>query len=100
MAKHESFKKCMAIIWALKGHELHGLSPSEIARACGISNSDVTNLRKTMMEEGYVEQVRGIEGRYRLAPKLIQVAYAHMDGIKRARLEIDENEQRCTRLPD
>lgn len=100
MAKHESLKKGIAIIMALKGHEFNGLAPSEIAKACGISNSDVTNLRKTLMEIGLVEEVRGIHGRYRIGHKLIQISYANAAAIQRLRAQADEEEQRSTRLPD
>lgn len=91
--------KGVRVLFALAGHEVDGLSPSELAQAARISASDATRFRKDLTELGLVEEVPGINGRYRLSPKLVQIARAHDAGIERSRSRLDETLQRYSRNP-
>lgn len=97
--RSESQQKTLAIMIRLAGHEKTGLAPGEIAKATGIPNSNVTRALANLRIAGLAEQVPGMEGRWRLGPKLIQIGLAYTRAIERLRAEVDELEQRYTRDP-
>ena len=95
----QSARKALHVIRALAGHEVNGLAPAEIATAAGLSPSAVTHYRDMLIEEGMVEPVPGIAGRYRLGPRLVQIARAYDAGLQRAQGRLAETEQRFSRQP-
>lgn len=99
MSDYKSLNKGLRLIYALAGHEHDGLAPMEIAEAAGLTASDATNYRKYLVAEGIVEEVPGLPGRYRLGPKIPQIAYAVQRGHERKLSLVTETHQRNTRNP-
>lgn len=97
-------QRLLAVQMALAGHEVDGISLMEIVHALSIRAGkepksqknnifrDLHNLR----EAGLAEQLPDSE-RWRLAPRLVQVATAHQRYLERAAARLDEVRQRYGR---
>lgn len=94
-----TLSKAIRLIYALSGNEVQGLSPSEMAKTTRLSPSAVTQYRQLLQAAGLVEQVPHMPGRFRLGPKLIQIARAYESGVEQAKHRLSETEQRYSRLP-
>lgn len=87
------------VLLTLAGHEVTGLSPMEIAKAVGANPSAITRDLRVLQDEGLAEPILET-GRWRLGPKLVQVALAFSDHLARAQRKVDEIQQRYTRQPN
>lgn len=97
-------QRILAVLMALAGREIDGVSMSEIAAAletrAGASpksqrnnvHRDLNNLRHA----GLAEQLPDSD-RWRLAPRLVQIAHAYNRHIDRAAQRLDEVRNRYTR---
>lgn len=92
-------RRACAYVLRLAGHEIDGLRPGQLAGVMGVSPATVTRDIKALSDEGFVERVPGLEDRWRLGPKVIQVALAHMQGLDRASARLNEVKQRYSRDP-
>ena len=89
---------------ALAGHEVNGVTLTEITNAwaqrAGKVNQknnifrDLQNLRLA----GYAEQLPDSD-KWRLGPRVVQIALAHMQAIERASVRLQETRQRYSRDP-
>lgn len=91
-------ERLLKLVFVLAGHEQHGLAPIEIAKALGAPRSTVLRDLNVMRNERCAEQIPETD-RWRLGPRIVQVAIAFSNGISRARSKLDETEQRYTRQP-
>ena len=98
-AGSRAIRKACKYFLTLAGHEVDGLRPGQIATAAGVSPATVTRDLKTLADEGLVELVPGLADRWRLGPKVIQIALAHLQGIDRATERVVEVKQRYSREP-
>jgi DNA-binding IclR family transcriptional regulator len=87
------------LIMAMAGHEVHGLRNSQLADALDVSRPTITRDLTTLQQIGVVEQIPGLQGRWRLGPKLIQISRAHAEGMARVKSAVAEIEQRFSRSP-
>ena len=93
-------RRALQIVLVLAGHEVRGLRTTEIAKALKLTaTSTATRDLQVMEDEGFVEHVPGDADKWRLGPKLVQIALAHMNGIARIEREINEVKQRFSREP-
>lgn len=83
----------------LAGHEMFGLRVSEIAKAANAPDHMVLRDMQALEEEGFVERTPRDTERWRLGPKLIQIAQAHVAGLAKIDREMKEVAQRCARTP-
>lgn len=82
----------------LQGHEFQGLAPSEVSKALNTTPSNTTRDLRVLAHLGLAEQIPET-GRWRLGPKLVQVATAFQLELSRQRARLDEVAQRYTRSP-
>lgn len=99
MATDNIHGRICQMILSLAGHEIHGVRNSELADALGVSRPTITRDLSTLTELGIVEQIPGMEGRWRLGPKIIQISRAHAEGMARIKASIAEIDQRYSRNP-
>ena len=92
-------RRAVQILLTLAGHEVRGLRTSEVAKSIHCIASTTTRDLQVLMDEGVVERVPDQADGWRLGPKLVQVAQAHVRGLARHRHELDEIEQRHSRTP-
>lgn len=91
-------QRILRIAVFLGGHEINGLAPGEIAKALDISAANVTHDLANLRLAGLAEQVPQ-NNRWRLSPRVPQIAMAMLNGISRAQAKVDETQNRYTRIP-
>lgn len=92
-------RRILKIVLTLAGNELLGLAPVEIQRSVGITNaSTLTRDLDVLRDIGLAEQIPET-GRWRLGPRLVQVALAHASAMERAERRLSEIKQRYSREP-
>lgn len=88
----ESALRVLRVMKALKGHSLHGLSNSELAKALEESPANITRYVDTLIEAGLA--IRLDTGRFAPGIALLQIAQAHANEMARATDRIHELSQR------
>ncbi len=86
------------VIFALAGNELLGLLPGEIAKRVDAPPSAITRDLSVLQQAGIAEQIPET-GRWRLGPRLVQIALAYGQQLERAQTRINEIHQRYQRNP-
>lgn len=86
-------QRVLQILMLLAGHELLGLAPSEIAKAVRTSASNVTRDLANLREAGMAELIQDT-GRWRITPRVGQIALRVMNALGEARRRVEENAQR------
>lgn len=96
--RSESQQRIIRVLLYLGGHEVDGLAPGEIAKGLNIAPGQVTHDLANLRIAGVAETI-GDSGRWRLTPRVPQIATAMLNGVGRAQKKIDEINQRYTRNP-
>lgn len=94
---NDAQQRVCCMIFALAGKELMGLSNAELARALKTSESRMISDVRNAEHAGLIEKL--YTGKWRLAPRVVQIAKAHEQGLESIRLQLLEVEQRYGRLP-
>lgn len=89
-------QRLMQVILTLAGHEVDGLAPGDIAKLVPCAPSQVTRDLANLKHGGYAEQISPTN-RWRLGPRLVQIATRHMTAIDRARSKLAEVSNRYSR---
>lgn len=84
----DTIQQVLTLIEALAGHEIEGLSPSQIAQASGLSPSQVTRYMANLRHKGWAEEIPAT-GRLRLGPTPVRLAVRHSAAIGRAQAQLD-----------
>ncbi len=91
-------RRALELLTILAGHEIDGLAPGDLAKAAEATPSTITRDLRVLADAGFVEQITETK-RWRLAPRLVQIALAHMAGIERVKQRVGEVQQRYSRDP-
>lgn len=94
-----SQQRVLRALVSLAGHEVNGLTTSQLAHATRTSPSNTVRDLANLRAAGLAEEVPGLEGRWRLGPKLIQIALAHLRHVDQSQARLDEVKQRYSRTP-
>lgn len=92
----QSGEKILDVMNLLLRHFTHGLSPSEVAKATGISPSNITRYINTLEIKGFVERIQETE-RIRPSHRLAQHAVAIMRALSDAEGRARESLNRITK---
>lgn len=90
-------QRVLAIQLLLAGNEFTGVLPSELARALDTSLPNMTRDLFNLEKAGIAERMP--TGRWRLGPKLVQIALAFTTHVGRQSDQLTEIKQRYTRPP-
>ena len=87
------------LLFGLAGHSRNGLRLKQIAD--GIGESEPTTLRnlQRMEADGLTEQNPMLQGHWRLAPRVVQIALAHQNEVLREERALDDFRTRYSRIP-
>ena len=91
-------QRLLKAIVVLAGNEFSGLAPSDLAKALSTSPSNITRDLANLKEAGLAEQLPE-NGRWRLGPKLVQIALAFSDHLSRSQGRMADLQNRYTRQP-
>ncbi|ABE50977.1 helix-turn-helix domain-containing protein [Methylobacillus flagellatus] len=87
------------VLLLLAGHEFDGLAPGQLAEALKTNPSNITRDLRVLQEVGLAEPLPTDQRRWRLGPKLIQVATQFQQSLTEIKRRADEVQQRYTRTP-
>lgn len=93
----EAQQRVLQVLLLLAGNEFDGVTPTELARAAGTTPPNITRDLYNLGKAGLAERLE--TGRWRLGPKLIQIALAFSTHVGRKSEQLAELVQRYTRLP-
>ena len=94
---HQPARRALRLLWALQGHAFDGLRLKQVAEALNVAPPMALRDLELLADEGVAERIPGNEECWRLTPKLIQLARAHDDELRRVRQRVDDIDQRYTR---
>lgn len=94
--RSNQIKNVCRLYIVMSGHTMNGLPPGELAKALDTSPSNMTRMLAQLKHEGFVEEAH-IPGRWRLGPKVVQIAIAYSNEIARAESRLAEVKNRYTR---
>jgi DNA-binding IclR family transcriptional regulator len=92
-------QRILSLLKTLAGNEVTGLLPHEIATAQKCSAAIVTRDLFNLAKAGLAEKIAET-GRWRLGPKLVQIAIAFQLNLDRSQARLNEVSQRYTRTPN
>lgn len=87
------------VLILLAGNEFSGLAPGEIAKALETNPSNITRDLRVLQSVGLAEPIQET-GRWRLGPKVVQIAIAFQRHLAISQARVAEIEQRYTREPN
>lgn len=87
--------KVLEVLNVLSGHFAHGLSPSELAQATGLSPSNITRYVATLIEAGFAERIAET-GRIRPSARFALIAVSIMRSLDQAKARLDELSNRIS----
>jgi len=87
------------VMLALAGHEIDGVRPGELADGLQLSASIITRDLANLRSAGLAETLPHDPTRWRLTPKLVQIARAYEGHLARAQGALAEVNQRYSRVP-
>ena len=94
-ATNQAAIKVLSVLNVLMGHFAHGLTPTDLAKATGLSASNITNYVATLEEAGFAERIPET-GRIRPSSRFAQHAVGILQSLDSARRRIDEMTNRLT----
>ena len=91
----QSAGKVLDVLNVLLGHFAHGLTPTDLVKATGLSASNITRYVATLEAAGFAERIPET-GRIRPSSRLAQHAVSILRSLDSARQRIDEMTNRLT----
>lgn len=91
----KSAGKVLSVLNVLMRHFAHGLAPGELAKATGLSASNITHYVATLEEHGFAERIPET-GRIRPSHRFAQHAVSIMRSLSDAETRIKESLNRVT----
>ncbi len=85
----QSAGKVLEVLNVLLGHFAHGLTPTDLVKATGLSASNITRYVATLEAAGFAERIPET-GRIRPSSRLAQHAVSILRSLDSARQRIDE----------
>ena len=96
--RSQSQQRILQVLMTLAGNEFNGVLPGALAHAVNTTASNITRDLANLSLAGLAEEIPDT-GRWRLGPKVVQLALAHlrhMDDVERRHEEV---KQRYSRTP-
>lgn len=88
-------QRILKTVLLMAGKEFDGVQPSALAKALGTNPSNVTRDLANLQEAGFAERI-GDSDRWRLGPKVVQVAVNFHHNFELNLARVNEMKQRYT----
>lgn len=88
------------LLFGLAGHSRSGLRLKQIADGIGESPSTTLRDLQRLAEDGLVERSPYDQDNWRLSPRIVQIALAHLDEVLREERQLDDFKNRYSRSPN
>ena len=87
------------VLMLLAGNEFNGVAPGELAKSLATNPGNITRDLRVLQEIGLAEPLPHDSSRWRLGPRLVQIANAFKQHLTDVQHRADEVAQRYTRNP-
>lgn len=94
----EPQQKLLTVLKFLAGHEIKGVSPSEIAEQCKVSSSAVTRILANLQIAKIVEPLPSNQANYRLTVWFVQLSNTVSANFIQAQQMLEQDLRNFTRL--
>ena len=94
----DQVQRTLRVIRVMAGHEVHGISPKEIATLANISPSNITRVLANLEAQQFIECLPSNTKRFRLAAALVQIANTVSFNLTQAMQQLDNDRHNYTRL--
>jgi len=94
-ATTQSARKVLDVLNVLLGHFAHGMTPTELSKACQLEPSAITRYVATLIDAGFAERIPET-GRIRPSHRLAQHAVSILNSLDEAQHRIEESRARLT----
>lgn len=91
----QSATKVLTVLDVLLGHFAHGMTPTDLSKATGLTPPNITNYVATLEKAGFAERIPET-GRIRPSMRFAQHAVSILQSLDSARRRIDETTSRLT----
>lgn len=91
----QSAGKVLEVLNVLLGHFAHGLTPTDLVKATGLSASNITRYVATLEAAGFAERIPETD-RIRPSSRLAQHAVSILRSLEAAKSRLDELTSRLT----
>ncbi len=91
----QSAGKVLEVLNVLLGHFAHGLTPTDLVKATGLSASNITRYVATLEAAGFAERIPET-GRIRPSVRVAQQAMSILRSLEAAKSRLDELTSRLT----
>ncbi|MBW8034196.1 MAG: hypothetical protein FVQ79_00580 [Planctomycetes bacterium] len=98
--KYESrqVQEALQVLIHLGGHEVNGLKPSEIGKSLNLAAHRMTRILANLRLAGVAEEIPE-SSRWRLSPRIPQIATAMLTELDKGQRKLDETKERFTKHP-
>ena len=94
----DQVQRTLRVMRVMAGHEVHGISPKEIATLAKISPSNITRVLANLEAQQFVECLPSNNKRFRLSAALVQIANTVSFNLTQAMQQLDNDRHNYTRL--
>lgn len=94
----EQVQRTLKVISVMAGREVQGISPSELARIAQTSPANITRIMANLKQASFAERLPSDPNRWRLAPKLVQIANSVSLNLNQAQLQLQQDQQNYSLL--
>ncbi|EPJ9744626.1 TPA: hypothetical protein NH808_002420 [Pseudomonas aeruginosa] len=98
--RSEQVQRTLRVMLALAANEFRGLLLKEVAVAAECDASAALRALENLRTAGLADRSPHDHHRWLLGPRLVQVAFAFDEALRKAQHELDERRQRYTRTPN
>ncbi|MFO1404673.1 MAG: IclR family transcriptional regulator [Azonexus sp.] len=92
---NEAQQRVLKLVVLMAGHEFDGVAPSALAKALDTNPSNITRDLANLAKAGFAERI-GDSDRWRLGPKVVQIAVSALAGMESISSRVSEYKQRYT----
>ncbi|NKF51389.1 MarR family transcriptional regulator [Shewanella sp. WXL01] len=96
----DQVQRTLKVILALTGNEVKGISPGELAKRTDISPANITRVLANLEHAQFAQRLPQDSSRWRLAPKLVQIANTVSLNLNQAQLQLQQDQQNYSLLAD
>ncbi|PKG73152.1 hypothetical protein CXF86_19065 [Shewanella sp. GutCb] len=94
----EQVQRTLKVISVMAGREAQGISPSELAKLAQTSPANITRALANLKQASFAERLPSDTSRWRLAPKLVQIANSVSLNLNQAQLQLQQDQQNYSLL--
>jgi len=91
-------QRTLRVIRVMAGNEVHGISPSEIAKHAKVSGSSVTRILDNLEAQQFVEPLPSNNKRYRLSAFFVQLSNTVSLNLTQAQQQLQQDQHNYSRV--